>query len=287
MPSSSLSVSRTTSASQLGCYAMCPRKYACQYVYDFEPEFRSLALITGSALHSAVGWWFTERLSGKQPTLESAEQLLAADLHAGEAGVRVRWKNATAESVELEAQRLLRTYLERFGDLPVAAVEQGFQVDLSDPTTGEILGRPMKGFFDLVLEDGRIIELKTSSRGWSPNELDRHLQVGAYCYARNTLEGGPSKLEVHVIVKLKREPRVETHLVERGEPADRWWLAAAAEIEASIAARRFPPSPSALCHECEHSSACLAWSLETERPAYARGRLRTDHQSPQSMPFLI
>ncbi len=267
----------TTSASQLTCFTMCARKYACRYVLGIEPEFRSIQLILGSAMHSAIGWWFEERIAGRTPDVPTAENVLAADLQAGAAGVPVRWKTSTPESLEAEARKLLRVYLAEMGNLAVKSVETPFQVDIVDPSTGELLPRPMKGYFDLVLEDGRVVELKTSSRGWNEHDLARHLQVGAYSYARNALEGGPSKVEIHVLVKLKREPRLETFLVERGEQQDEWWTAAAAETEYAIAAGRFPPSPSQLCYECEYASACLSGDLApaSERrviPLHARDR---------------
>lgn len=80
---------------------------------------------------------------------------------------------------------------------------------------------------------------------------------------------GPSQIEVQVIVKLKREPRVETYTIERGEEQTRWWLAAAREIERAIAAGNFPPSPSALCHECEYETACAAFTGDDDAsPAF-------------------
>lgn len=254
-----LRIPATTSASQLVTYAMCPRKYAMSYVYGRTPEFRSLALILGSAMHSAIGWYFERALLGGEPTVEAAEEILAADLLAESVGHEVRWKDKTPESVEAECRKLLRLYLTEKADLPVVATEELFQVDLQDPNTGEFVGRPMKGYFDFRLEGNRVVELKTSSRGWSDFDLIRHLQVGAYAFAWNALHGGPSELEIHVIVKLKREPRVETYRIERGEEATRWWLESAREIEAAIAGGHFPPSPSALCRECEYERACANW----------------------------
>jgi CRISPR/Cas system-associated exonuclease Cas4 (RecB family) len=249
------------SASQLVAYAMCPRKYAFRYVYGLEPEFRSTALLLGSAVHGAIGWFFEAKLAGTKPTVEEAQQLLLADLLALSSGTPVRWKTSTPESLEEEGKRLVALYLSSFGDLPVAAVESPFDVDLMDDETGEVLGRPLRGFFDLVLEDHRVIELKTSAKGWPENDLVRHLQVGAYAFAWNTLHGGPSNVEVHVLVKLKREPRIETYHIERGEPANRWWLRAASEIESAILAGNFPPSPSPLCNECEYAHACTRFTM--------------------------
>ncbi len=257
-------VPATTSASQLVTYAMCPRKYAMSYVYGRRPEFRSLALVTGSAMHSAIAWWFERKILGGEPTIEAAEEILAADLLAETVGQEVRWKDKTPASLEEECRALLRLYLLEKGDLPVVGTEAPFQVDLQDPSTGEFVGRPLRGYFDLRLEGGRVVELKTSSRGWSEFDLVRHLQVGAYAFAWNTLHGGPCDLEVQVIVKLKREPRVESYRIERGEESTRWWLEAAREIESAIAGGHFPPSPSALCRECEYERACADWTGEGE-----------------------
>ncbi|MCC7540586.1 MAG: PD-(D/E)XK nuclease family protein [Deltaproteobacteria bacterium] len=271
-----LPIPPATSASQLVQYAMCPRKYAFAYIYGFEPAFRSPALILGSATHSAIAWWFTERIDGRTPTLDQADAVLAADLLAGSAGTDVRWKDATPESLETDGRRLLRLYLSQYGDLPVVAIEAPFEVDLFDDETGECFGRPLKGYFDLTLDDHRVVEIKTSARGWSESDLVRHLQVGAYCHAWNTLHGGPSQIEVHVIVKLKREPRVEVFPVSRGESASRWWLHAAGAIERAIAGGHYPPAPGPLCGACEYESACAAW-VDEEPVQPARRRLPIAH----------
>ena len=256
----------STSASQLVSYAMCPRKYAFNYVYGTPPAFRSLALVLGSAVHSSLGWYFEQRILGIKPEIAEVEAILAADLQAETEGKIVRWKDHTPESLEEEGRRLLRTYIAAKAELPVVAVEQPFVVDLMDPFTGECVGRQMKGFFDLLLEGGKVVELKTSSRGWQEFDLIRHLQVGAYAFAWNSLHGGPSQLEVQVIVKLKREPRVETYAIERGEERTRWWLAAARDIECAISAGIFPPSPSALCHECEYEAVCAVFTGDDDAP---------------------
>jgi putative RecB family exonuclease len=249
---------------------MCPRKYSFQYVHGLEPEFRSTALLLGSALHSAIGWFFEERLTGRTPTIAEACTVLVADLLAGAALGDIRWKDKTPESLEEDGRRFVALYLERFGTLEVVAVEQPFQVDLMHPETGEVVGRPIKGFFDLVLDRHKVVELKSSSRGWNEFDLKRHLQVGAYAFVWNALHGGPSQLEVHVIVKLKREPRVETYRIERGEPDTMWWFAAAAEIERAIAAGHFPPQPSPLCGECEYERACAATGREAQTATVVR-----------------
>jgi hypothetical protein len=100
------------------------------------------------------------------------------------------------------------------------------------------------------------------------------------------MHGGPSDLRVHVIVKLKKEPRVETFAIERGEPATRWWIQAAGAIERAIEARHFPPSPGPLCRECPFESACAGWTgaEPVPPPARAQGRApRAPRFSPDDL----
>ncbi|MFI5297577.1 MAG: RecB family exonuclease [Polyangiales bacterium] len=248
----------TTSASQLTSYSMCPRKYAFSSVWNVEPEFRSVAMVTGTIVHGGVDWWYGERLAGRVPTFAQLDMIVESDVLATTTDdTTLRWKDGNPDQLEVDAKRLLRAYLTDHGDLPVSAIEHPFRVPLIDPDTGLTVGRDLAGFFDLVLTEDKIVELKTSSRGWREDDLARHIQVGSYAYAYNTMHGGPSQIEVHVIVKLKGTPRVEKYSIERGEADIGWFIQAAAAIESAIAAGHFPPAPSMLCNECEYQSACL------------------------------
>jgi hypothetical protein len=254
---------------------MCPRRFMFRYVLGLEPEFRSVALVLGSTVGSAIGWWFEEKLARKTPTIDDALLVFEADFEAETLGMPVRWKNAPREALIEQGRGLVGLYLREQGGLSVARVEEAFRFDLEDPETGEVLPRALKGYFDLVLEDGTIVELKTSSRRWSDLELTRHLQIGAYVAADHVRSGGdPSRLHVHVLVKTK-SPRLEVLTVERTEGQNRWWLMAAMELERAILAGHYPPSPGPLCIECEHGRACSGWAHEAPR-----------HQAPKSLPVL-
>lgn len=268
----------TTSASQLVGYTMCPRKYAASYVYGLEPEFRSVALVFGSAMHATIGWWFAERLAGHAPSIETAERTLEADILAETIGVHVRWKEHSPESVEADAKRLLRLYLSQFGDMNVASVEEAFTTELVHEETGEVL-RPIRGYLDLRRDTGSIVELKTSSKGWDEHGLARHLQVGAYLHAEHARGVERPTLEVHVLIKLKREPRIETYSITRTPAENRWWRTAASEIESAILARQFPPKPSPLCRECEYERACADWTGD-RAPARAERHLPLAPRAP-------
>lgn len=238
-----------TSASQLVTYASCPRKFSYIYLLGLQSEKKSLALSFGSAMHGAIGWWFTERLEGRTPVFTDAEQVFAADLAAdvdpsGPSPPEV-------QEAEQEGVRLLRAYLEHHGTAPVVAVEQPFEITLTDPATGEVLPRRLRGYFDLILEGGRVIEIKTTSRRWGESvDLLRHLQLGAYAFATNGV------VEAHVLVRKKKEPLVESFHAENTA----WWLSAAVALERAIASGNFPPTPSPMCSACDFERTCAAVS---------------------------
>ncbi len=249
-----------------------------------EPEFRSLNLALGSAVHSTIGWWFQEKLQERSPSLEAANRIFSADFAAETVQASIRWKDQEPDEVEAKGQALVRAYLTKHGDLPVVSVEQRFEVDIEDPETGETLPRPLVGYFDLVVRKGdEIVEIKTTSKAWHPLCLLRHLQVGSYVTAANALHGGPARIAIHAILK-QRTPRVEEYPVERGEPDNAWFFHAAKAIEGAIRAGHFPPSPGFACiMPCEYAKRCLTECGATAslRPNIAK------RQSGRSLPVVV
>ena len=63
------------SVSQITCYLQCPRKYKFRYIERREPERRAVELAFGSAVHASVAWWATERVAGREPTVDAIPDL--------------------------------------------------------------------------------------------------------------------------------------------------------------------------------------------------------------------
>lgn len=166
---------------------------------------RTRAPLTGAHPRRRVWYCRCPLVRGEErersPTVAHTEEVFAADLLSESFGTPIAWKDHTASALEAEGRKLLRLYLEAHGHLPVVVTEQPFEVDLVT-ADGEVLPRKLRGFFDLALADGTVIELKTSSRAWRSADLDKHLQVRAYSYA---LRARALPLQVHVITS--RGPR--------------------------------------------------------------------------------
>lgn len=243
-----------TSASQLWLYSSCPRRYRFRYLDDIDAEERSVSLIVGTVVHGAIEWFFEERIAGRAPTVDAALHIAHADFGAEIHEQTVRWGRWTLDDLRTHAQRLVRFFLERHADLPVRGCEERFDIALTDPDTGKPLPRLLTGRFDLSLEDGGVIELKTARSEYTATDLASSLQFGAYSAAIAQL--GLDRLDVWVILKNKT-PRLQRLAIVPNDHHRHWFLSAAAAIEKAIAARHFPPAPGFGCKTCEYRRRCL------------------------------
>ena len=100
-----------TSASQLAMYARCPRQYRFRYVEGRSPERFSTNLAVGSAVGSAIAWWFDARREGRDADVDEAVRVLRADLAAALARPDVDWDGDTPEGLSATAEGLLRLFL--------------------------------------------------------------------------------------------------------------------------------------------------------------------------------
>ncbi len=262
MPPSELPAN--TSASQLSTYATCPRRYAYRYVERRPPERRSPGLALGSAVHSAIQWWFEVRRKGGEASLEEAEQIVRADLAAALGAGGFTWRTETAASLADEAVRVVRAFLASHGDLAVIEAEVPFELDVVDPETGEVLPRQLLGYLDLELTSGNYVELKTAKRAYSETDLRVGLQFAAY---RTIARYHGVDVELLAVVRTKT-PRVQHVVLPHDVQVSRWFMAAASHIERAILAGHFPPAPGMACSSCEYRRACLGVATE-ERHAQA------------------
>ena len=245
---------RHTSASQMGTYATCPRKFRFKYLDGAEPEYRSVSLALGSAVHSAIGWWFDQKNAGEKPTLEGAGAIVRADLTAA-TDEATRYGKWTHEDLEKHAERLVQCFLNRYAELPVEDTEARFDLELIDPDTGEVMPRTMLGYFDFILNDRRVVELKTARSAYSEVDIVKNLQFGGYRHALRQLGIGD---EMHVVVILKNKaPRLQNIRLEPDAQCEEFFLRTAADIERAILAGHFPAAPGFGCGGCEYQRRCL------------------------------
>lgn len=244
-----------TSASQLATYARCPRQYRYRYVEGRPAERFSTNLALGSAVGSAIAWWFDAHRSGESPDSEGAARVFRADLAAALARPDVDWDGETLESLAELGEKLLGTFLATYGDLPVLRTEERIELELVDPDTGEAMPRPLLGFLDFVLPDGSAIELKTAARSYSDSDLRTNLQFAGYRAVMRAR--GAGVLRLVVLVKTKT-PKIQDVALEADARIEAWFHRAAIEIERAILSGQFPPAPGMACSMCDYPERCWA-----------------------------
>jgi putative RecB family exonuclease len=258
---------RVLSASQLSVYLGCPLKYRFQYVDRIPRPWRVAAMAFGSSVHAAVEWFLKERQAGRSPSPDQVERIFEGDWYAQNLEPLVFSERESKDGLLEKGKAMLRLYItESLERAPPLAVEQSFQVSLHDPETGEVLDLALRGYVDLVEEDGTVVDLKTASRSLEAGGLERHLQLSCYALAVLHLTGVIPKLRLDILYTTSR-PRLERLSTERSVAELSWTAQLIRQVSDSIQAGQFYPNPSWRCQECEYFAHCQAWRGEQSAPA--------------------
>jgi len=246
------------SVSRVNAYLACPLKYRFQYVDQIPPPWRAAALSFGSSIHAAVEWFHNARLEGKTPTAEEVIVIFDADWYAQNLEPLVFSEKDSKEALAEKGRAMLRVYVaESSAKLP-KFIEQRFEVDLVDPSTGEAFDVRLRGIIDLVEEDNLLVDLKTAARTLEDGGLERHLQLSTYALAFYLMYRTLPRLRLDMLLKTKM-PRLERHETTRTVEDLGWTARLIAGVGKAIEAGHFFPNPSWRCTECEYFAPCQSW----------------------------
>jgi len=252
--------------SQVKCWLRCPRQFELKYVRGLEPAFVPVNLAFGSAVHEALAAFYTEIKSTGKPLPPE----LVIDTF------RAAWAKAEEGRVPLQADEdegaaglivdkgvsLLCAFNQHAGEghVPdvVEAVEMGFDVELHDPDTGEVLDERLVGTVDLLVqEQGKrvVYEHKTSSKKYTHDQLDNDFQVTAYKLAARQLGLGEVGLRFQVLVKTKA-PVVQIAEVSRTAQSEDDFLRTVGGVLKAIDAGVSYPIRGWVCRSCPFAHGC-------------------------------
>ena len=249
---------RVLSISQVNCYLGCPLKYRFQYVDRIPRPWRAAGMAFGSSVHAAVEWFHKERMSGGSPELSEVLKVFDADWYAQNTEPLVFSERESKDSLAEKGRAMIQLYVESTNGTKAVAVEQGWELDLADPETGELLDVRLRGIIDLVEEGGVLVDLKTAGRTLESGGLERHLQLSTYALAYLLIHGSIPKLRLDMLLKTAR-PRLERHETTRSLDDLVWTARLIREVALAIEAQHFFPNPSWRCTECEYFAHCQQW----------------------------
>jgi len=244
------------SATQINSYLMCPLKYRFRYVDGIPAPWKPSTLAFGLSVHAALAWWHEKLMAGEKPDPDAASRIFLADWEAQADGNLRYKKSETHESLREFGRSLVDLYVQKMdGKLDVWQAEQGFETPIIDPRTGEELDFKLKGYFDVLTKDHGILELKTAGRAYTPDTLERMLQLSAYAYAYRQCMGTDPRITVVGLMKYKN-PTIQFYEAFRPREGDLWFAGLALDIRRGVEHEVFPPNPGWMCSDCEYGRMC-------------------------------
>ena len=249
---------RVLSISQVNAYLGCPLKYRFQYVDQIPRPWRVAAMAFGTSVNAAVEWFHKERMSGGSPELAEVLKVFDADWYAQNTEPLVFSSAESKDSLAEKGRAMLQLYVESTNGTKAVAVEQGWELDLADPETGELLDVRLRGIIDLVEEGDVLVDLKTAGRTLESGGLERHLQLSTYALAYLLIHGSIPRLRLDMLLKTAK-PRLERHETTRSLDDLVWTARLIREVALAIETEHFFPNPSWRCTECEYFAHCQQW----------------------------
>jgi RecB family exonuclease len=191
-PQLNLDVAEVVSPSQVNTYLDCAAKWFFKHFRGL-PDVKDAKRALGKAVHKALETNFRQKIETKKDL--GREQLL--EIYA------LAWKEEATEARFAEDDD--RAELERTGAVLVQkylveAAPEIIPIAVEHPVSGEIASVKVRGYLDLMDSNGRIVDLKTSSK--KPSEImpDYRRQVATYA---QLMPGASGKVAIHTLVRTK------------------------------------------------------------------------------------
>jgi putative RecB family exonuclease len=253
------------SYTQLSTYLKCPQKYEFQYVKGLPWEFIPEYFPFGRAIHEAAKLFYrTLKETGQRMPLADLTQHFKHIWDRETQGNNIRYKeNQSRDTTREKGIQLVKVFYERVAPRRIIGVEVPFSVDLVLEETGEVLPCKLTGIFDLIEADEEdtlvIVELKTSSKRFTDDQIDLDLQGTLYSYALKQIgfrtNGDETLVRYDQLLKLKN-PDLETHYAVKGSVDYTWAYHLVRKVLRAIDHEVYHPIPGWQCKDCPYGKTC-------------------------------
>lgn len=248
------------SVSQIKLYLDCPRKYAFRYIEGIRNPF-GIAAFLSVVWHAIVEANYAQKIV--TGTDLSLEEML--DRYTHEFNSRAEREEVKLHPGEtMEKGRAMGLKVTEVHHLTIAPkvrprfVEHRFLVDLGPEFPYKLLG-----FYDLVEDDGTLVDNKAYSKAPSQVDLDKDLQFSIYSLARRIETGEVEPgMRMDAVIKPRNQslmPKAQRLHTKRDNVDARWTLGLIEDVANGIQKHVFPPNPTGyLCSPkwCDFWSRC-------------------------------
>lgn len=245
------------SVTQLKMYLRCPLQYFFRYACGLKtPPTGDLML--GRIVHDTLRENYRQKIQSRQDLPLQQLTDIFSDYWERQIDGTIFSDDEKPGQVKDEGVRMLTAYGKAIAPkVQPVAVEQEFLV-----STGAT-ALPLKGYIDLIDEQGLIIDHKTTKRSFPENSVAKDLQLTAYAMAFRALYGRDEKgVRFDVMVRSSRpnvQPRIQQLSGKRTQADIDRFLRLAQQLERGIKAETFYPSDNYMCGICGYGEMCEKW----------------------------
>ena len=241
------------SVTQLKMYLRCPLQYFFRYVCGLKvPPTGDLTL--GKTVHQSLDDNYRQKIKSHTDLPISDVTGLFSEHWDREAQTTEFQKDEKPGNIKDEGVSILNTYFKYVAPtVQPVDVEREFLIDT--PTTTV----PIKGYIDLVDDQGWIIDHKTTKRSYPDNSIAKDIQLTAYAMAYRALQGrNENGVRLDVMVRSK-QPRMQQLYGKRTEADIGRFLRLAEQVERGIKSGVFYPADNYTCGICGYQGMCEKW----------------------------
>ncbi len=241
------------SVTQLRMYLRCPLQYYFRYVCGLKiPPSGDVTL--GRTVHETLEQNYRQKIQTRQDLpLEQLHDIFSERWEEESRYARFQ-EDEKPGHLKDDGVRLLGAYHRE-----VAPRVQPVEVEREFLLETGVTELPLKGYIDLIDEQGTIIDHKTTRRSFPPHAAETDIQLTAYALAYRALRGKPEKgLRLDVLVRTK-QPKVQQLPTTRAQADIDRFLRLAEHVERAINTGIFYPNENFMCGICGYKELCGEW----------------------------
>lgn len=249
------------SSSKIHKFLWCPIAFKYEYIDPHGPKKENIYAIAGSATHSALEFYMTEKRDRSTPDNEKIKEKWADafDSLIKKAQSPIEYDSMTTRKTLLyQSWNPLEHYLNTTAKkIKPKLIEHEFKIKLDTSPIS------IHGFIDLVDEDNVIIDYKTAGQDWkkkySDSEVNKNIQLKLYSIAfRKEFKQLEARTEFHILPRNESESYIKQKFNTDEELRNVVDLAT--RIDAIVKLGVFIPNL-ANCSNCAYNTQCkkLPW----------------------------
>lgn len=234
-------------------YLRCPLQYYFRYICGLKiPPTGGLTL--GRTVHRTLEENYRQKIQSHQDLPLQQLCQIFSERWDEEAQLTLFQEGEKPGQLKDEGIRLLDPYHRNVAPtVQPVEVEREFLLDTGAPQL------PLKGYIDLIDDQGTIIDYKTTKRSFPADAAENDLQLTAYALAYRTLYGqNENGLRLDVLARTK-QPKVQQLETTRTQADIDRFLRLAEHAERAINAEVYYPNDNFMCGICGYRDMCGDW----------------------------